>query len=299
MLLLPGFEYYEPPDLAHALDCLAGLKADGKIIAGGTDILVKMKQGVEKPRALVSLGRVPDLAGVRRTGRGLSIGPLVTAAELKESPAIGSVLPALARAASCLGSPLIRNRATIGGNLATARPAADLPPALLAYGARAKVTSLRGTREVSLDRFFVGPGQTVLDADELIEAILVDEPPPFTGGEYMKLGHRNALEIAIVAVASLITLESPGGKICGAKIVLSSVAPTAVRASRAEAMLLGEAPGEGLFDKAAAQAATECAPITDGRGSAEYRCAMVEVLTRRTLAKALDHGRLNRGRTGR
>jgi carbon-monoxide dehydrogenase medium subunit len=299
MLLLPQFDYHEPPGLQEALKLVSSLNGEARPIAGGTDILVKMKQGAERPRALVSLGRVTELAGIRSTGRGLSVGPLVTAAELKESPVIGSILPALAQAASTLGSPLIRNRATIGGNLATARPAADLPPALISYDAQVKITSLRGAREVSLGRFFLGPGRTVLAGDELIEEIIVDEPPPFTGAEYMKLGHRNALEIAIVAVASRITLESPDGRISGARIVLSSVAPTAVRASSAEAMLVGQTPTPELFERAAAQAATECTPITDIRGGAGYRCAMVEVLTRRTLAKAFDYARMNRGRNDR
>jgi carbon-monoxide dehydrogenase medium subunit len=141
-------------------------------------------------------------------------------------------------------------------------------------------------RTVSLDSFFTGPGSSVIEAGEVLTAVNIPSVPLFTGGDYVKLGHRATLEIAIVAVASRLTLDKPDGVITDARIVMSAVAPTAVHAPLAEQALIGLRPSEELFASAASLAATECSPITDLRGAANYRCDMVAVLTRRTLLKA-------------
>lgn len=288
MLLLPKFDYEEPKSLQEALRVLSELKRKAKIIAGGTDLLVSMKKRTVVPGCLVSLRRIDALRLIERKRVSTEIGSHVTVSELASSEVITGALPVLARAASSLGSPLVRNRATAGGNIVTARPAADLPPALMVLGAKVVLKSKGKKRTVSLDGFFTGPGSTVMDHDEILTKIVIPAPPAFTGGDYIKLGHRAALEIAIVAVASRITLDGPNGVIKDARIVLSSVAPKAVHAVSAERMLVGERPSERLFAEAAMRAVDDSSPIDDIRGGAGYRRDMVEALTRRTLLKALN-----------
>lgn len=286
MHLLPKFDYYEPRDITEACKLLSELKISASIIAGGTDILVNMKKGLISPERLVAIGKIPGLSEVEPQNGGVSIGAHLIIEKLVEFDLIRKKLPILSKAASMLGSPLVRNRATIGGNIVNARPAADLPPPLIVMGARVKLKSKRQEREVLLDKFFKGPGETVIKPGEILTQIVIDDLPPFTGGDYIKLMHRKSLEIAIVAIASRITLDGPDGAIRDAKIVLSSVAPKAVHAVLAERALIGEKPTEKLFEHAAKIASTECTPIDDMRGGAGYRHDMVEVLTKRALSGA-------------
>lgn len=293
MLLLPKFDYVEPKDMAEACAIMADDDIDSKIIAGGTDIIVNMKKRTVHPRRLVSIAKLPGLCEMEHLNGKAIIGSHLIVAKLAEFELTKKRHPMLAKAARSLGSPVIRNRATIGGNIVTARPAADLPPPLLAMGAKVRLVSKKAERDVLLDDFFLGPGQTVMGSDEILTKIIIDDLPPFTGGDYLKLGHRKSLEIAIVAVASRITLDKPDGVITDARIILSSVAPKAIHATSAEKSLIGQKPGERLFEEAGRIAGTECTPITDIRGGAEYRCAMVEVLTKRTLAAALREAQAN------
>ena len=286
MLLLPKFDYEEPKSLPEALAMLLELKGNGKVIAGGTDLLVNMKKGIVTPAFLVSLKKVEGLREIAGDNGGLAIGSQVTISEIADSDRVGSAFPVLARCASWLGSPLIRNRATIGGNIVTARPAADLPPALIVLGAEVELKGKGKNRMVPLSGFFTGPGSSVIESGEVLTRIIIPPAPPFTGGDYIKLGHRAALEIAIVAVASRLTLDKPDGVIVDARIVLSAVAPTAIHAVSAEKALTGQRPSEELFTRAASLAVTDCTPISDIRGGAEYRRDMVNTLVRRTLTKA-------------
>lgn len=286
MLLLPKFDYEEPKGLAEALRIFSELKGKAKVIAGGTDLIVNMKKGAVSPRLLVSLRHIDQLRGINTKAAGIEIGSHVTVSELASAGTIAGAASVLARAAASIGSPLIRNRATIGGNIVTARPAADLPPALMVLGAKVELKSAGKKRTVPLDGFFTGPGSTVMNNDEVLTKIMIPGIPPFTGTDYIKLGHRAALEIAIVAVASRITLDKPGGVIKDARIVLSAVAPKAVHAVIAEKFLLGEKPTEKLFAEAAKRAMDDASPIDDIRGGAEYRRDMVEILTKRTLRMA-------------
>lgn len=285
--MLPKFDYHEPENMRSALELMSSLKSNAKIIAGGTDILVNMKKGVISPKYLVSLVKMKELFVLEQRKKGIAIGSHVIISELAESGLLWKNYSVIAKAASVLGSPLIRNRATIGGNIVTARPAADLPPALMAVGAKVELKGKKGRREVSLDEFFLGPGKTVIRADEILTKIIINELPPFTGGDYMKLGHRKALEIAIVAVAARVTLDKPQGIIKNVRIILSAVAPQAIHAVTAEKILLNEKPTEKLIERAATLAMQDCRPITDMRGGAEYRKEIVKVLTKRTLANAV------------
>jgi len=273
---------------------MAELGGGVRAIAGGTDLVVNMRKGTVAPEHVLSLGRIKELCAINLSGRGLTIGACCTVASLAESSVIASQWHALHEGALSLGSPLVRNLATAGGNLVTARPAADLPPPLMAYGARVTLESSQEQRFVSLDQFFLGPGRTVMKPAEILTSIVLETPPAFSGSSYIKLGTRRALEISIVSVASFLTLESPGGRIRSARVVLGSVAPVPMRAMDAEKTLIGEIPSQSLFTKAGETAAGESKPIDDHRGTAGYRRDMVSVLTRRTLQAALERANLNK-----
>jgi len=293
-MLLPKFDYHEPSTIEEACRIMSELKEKARPLAGGPDLLVNMKKKIISPENVVSLNRIDQLTGIDHSNGRIKIGAGLTAAELAESEEIRETLNALASGAGVLGSPLVRNLATVGGNLASARPAADMPPPLMAYGGRVVLKKSSGERVVPLEDFFQGPGQTVIDADEILTEIVLEKPPSFTGAAYVKLGVRNALEISLVNVASFLSLEGQDGIIKAARVVLGAVAPVPMRSPSAEQVLMGEKPTEALFIKAGEAAARDSKPIDDFRGSAEYRKAMVEVLTRRTLDEALKVAGENR-----
>jgi len=292
-MLLPKFEYHEPPTLEEALHVLSEFGGNAKLLAGGTDVLVRMKLKVDKPTHLISIARIPGLDQiVPRDRHGVTVGGGVTAAALSRHELIVDRFTPLAVAAGRLGAPMIRNRATIGGNLVNARPAADFPPPCMVMNAILRLKSSAGERDVPVSDFFRGPGETVIEPNELLVAIDIETPPPWSGGAYIKLGQRKALEISMVNVAALLTLESPDGPITNARIALGAVAPTPVRAFAAEQLMNGEKPSEELFRRAGEVGVGMCSPITDHRGTMEYRCMMIEVLTKRALGMALEQARV-------
>jgi CO/xanthine dehydrogenase FAD-binding subunit len=294
-MLLPQFQYHEPATLAEACRMMAELGGSVRTIAGGTDLVVNMRRRTIAPEHVVSLSRIKELCAMDLSGRTFTIGACCTVASLAESSDVVSDFHALREGALSLGSPLVRNLATIGGNLVTARPAADLPPPLIAYGGSVTLQSSQEQRFVPLDQFFLGPGRTVMKPAEILTSIVVETPPAFSGSSYIKLGTRRALEISIVSVASFLTLERPAGGIRSARIVLGAVAPVPVRAREAENILIGELPGRSLFLKAGETAAGESKPIDDHRGTSEYRRDMVSVLTQKTLQAALQRANTSQG----
>ncbi len=286
-MLLPHFEFHAPKTRAEALEMLSGFGEKARILAGGTDLLVNLKTGRDEAEEVVSLHRLEDLSGIELTGGGLKIGPLTVIARLAARDDLG---PAsfLADAAGKLGSPLIRNRATLGGNIAASRPAADTAPPLMALGAQVLLQSGEGQRTVELNGFFTGPGENVLKPGEMIGGFVIPPLPRGSGGGYEKLGARKALEISIVNVAAFLSLSGDGA-IKTARIVLGAVGPTPLRAKGAENLILGErpkGPNDAIFHGAASAAVGNACAIDDQRGTADYRCRMVEVLTKRALAKA-------------
>jgi CO/xanthine dehydrogenase FAD-binding subunit len=282
-VLLPKFKYHEPSTLDEACQIMAELKEKARPLAGGTDLLVNMKKGLISPKHVISLRTIEALREKDFSKGTLRMGACVTAADLAESEQIRKTLSGLCTGAASLGSPLIRNLATVAGNLVTARPAADLPPPLMAYGAAVMLKSNTGDRSIALKDFFRGPGETVIEADEILTEILVQAPPPNSGAGYIKLGVRRALEISLVSVAAFIALDDQESTIKTARLVLGAVAPVPMRAHSAEQVLLGERPTEALFSRAGEAAAQDSRPIDDFRASAEYRKDMVEILTGRVL----------------
>ena len=295
-MLLPKFNYHEPRSVDEATRLLGETGEETSVLAGGTDLLVNMKMGKRAPKHVISLSRIEELSTVRGDQGSLTLGACVTAGELKEQGEIKAQFKGLCESAGSLGSPLIRNLATVGGNIVTARPAADLPPSLMAYGARIVLKKHKGERIIPLEEFFKGPGQTSIEPEEILTAIILNEPPPYSGGGYVKLGVRKTLEISLVNVAAFFALDGPGGAIQDARIVLGAVAPIPIRSPSAEGILRGEKPDEVLFERAGIAASKDAKPIDDFRASAEYRREMVKVLTKRALRMAYEEAKLREWR---
>jgi carbon-monoxide dehydrogenase medium subunit len=252
-----------------------------------------MKKGIVSPGHLVSLTRVKKLRekNFDPSGGCARIGACITVAELARFEEIKKPFGALAAGAAALGTPLIRNLATVGGNLVTARPASDMAPPFMAYDARVVLISLAGEREIPLDTFFLGPGKTAIHQDEILAEIRFDYPLPHSGSAYIKMGTRKTHEIGLLSVAAFLSLDRPNGVIQKARIVLGAVAPVPLRATSADELLMGHKPDDRLFARAGETAAQDSKPIDDFRGSAEYRREMVKVLTKRALEQAFQEAR--------
>ncbi|MFH0916579.1 MAG: xanthine dehydrogenase family protein subunit M [bacterium] len=284
------FDYIRPASVEEACAALADADGTVKALAGGTDLLVQMKQGRLQPKALVSLRDVPGLSFIRLESDGsLALGAATPLGMVENSPEVMRSFPAIAEAASWIGSVQVRSRATVGGNLCNAAPSADMAPVLIAYGAEATISDGRAEHTVLLEDFFAGPGQTVLKPGELLKAITVPPAPAGSFGTYKK-AYRSAMDIATVGVALLAVFApgpAPGAALVkDARLVLGAVAPTPIRAREAERMLTGQKLEQNLIVEVSRKAAHEARPITDLRASAEYRTTLVEVLSRRALRAA-------------
>jgi len=240
------------------------------------------------PGYLVSMHKLDKLKGIQQLPDGsLRIGALTTISEIERSPQIRNGWTALAEGADNLGSPLVRNRGTLGGNIANARPAADTAVPTIALGATLTLQGTSGTRSIAAKDFPQGPGITVIRPDEILTEVIYPSPPAHSGSAYYKLANRKALEISTVGVAAWLALEEPGGPVAAVRIALGAVGPTPILAESVPKFLTGKVPGEVTLAQAAQAAAGDARPIDDHRGSAWYRVQMVEVLTKRILKLAL------------
>lgn len=282
---LPAFAYLQAMTLEEACDLLAAHRTEGMVLAGGTDILVKMKHRRQVPAYLVNIKGIPGLDYIEyEPGEGLRVGPLTTIESLKRSLVVRKRYAALHQAAAYMATVAIRNRATLAGNICNGSPSAETAPALIVLGAKVRIIGPSGERTVAVEDFFSGPGRTVLEPDEIAAEIQVPEPPPGSAGAYEKHSLRR-MDVAMVGVAALVV---PDGDVCAEiRIALSAVAPTPMRAKKAEGILRGAAPTQSLVAAAARAAAEESRPITDIRGSAESRRQIVEELTARVVHQAL------------
>ena len=280
------FELALPDTLAACQQALAD-GPDVKLVAGGTDLLPQMKNGMIKVRRVVDLSAVPELKQIERRADGtLRIGAAATARALELAPAARDTFQSLAESAAVVGSYQIRNLATLGGNLANAAPSADMAPPLLALDAEIVIAGPRGQRRIPIGDFFLGVRRTQLEPDELLVEIVIPAPPAGSGGTYVRHTPRRELDIAVVGVASQLTIHD--GRCVNARIALAAVAPVPLRASAAEERLQGESISPALIEEAAQLAVQAASPISDQRGSAEFRRHLVRVLTRRTLTTALE-----------
>lgn len=283
------FEYLEPKTLQKAVAYLSQYSNEAKVLAGGTDLLRALKQRTLRPRYLINIKYIPQISKILRSPRtSLKIGATCTMGSLEFSNIIRKNSPALHEAIHLLGSPQVRNLATIGGNLCNAAPSAETAPILLARDALAHISGPTGDKTVSIASFFTGPGQTILKAGELLTHISIPKAPQGTGEAYFKHSPRSSMDIAVVGVAAVVTLTLDRKKIKHCAIAMGAVAPTPVRAHKAESLLTGQSPSEKIIAQASKQASEEAKPITDIRGSAEYRRDMVTVMTSRALRLAIE-----------
>ena len=288
------FEYLEARTLRQAISLLQRHGDDARIVAGSTDFLVRWRQGVWQPKYVVNIGRIASLGRISYSRRsGLRLGALVRVRDLETHPQIRGNYSALSAAASSFAGVQVRNLATVGGNVCNASPAGDTLPALLAFDAQCKIAGPGGERWVALNEFFTGPGQTVLERGEILTELRLPPPLANTGSLYIKHSPRGAMDIATLGVATVISLEGSGRVCRNVRIGLGAVAPTPIRASSAESLLWGRELTPELIASAAQAARAGAKPIDDVRGSAEHRQAIVEVLTQRTLERALDMARGN------
>jgi CO/xanthine dehydrogenase FAD-binding subunit len=283
------FEIALPDSLAACQQALAD-GPDVKLVAGGTDLLPQMKNGLVKARRVVDLSALPELKVVERSeSGGLRVGAGVSARTIEVADPVRDEFLALAESAGVVGSLQIRHLATLGGNLANAAPSADMAPPLLALEAECVIAGPRGRRSVPAAEFFQGVRRTVLAPDELLVEIVIPAPGPGSGGTYVRHTPRRELDIAVVGVASQLTVRN--GMCVKARIALAAVAPVPLRATKAEARLEGESVTPGLIEEASQLAVESATPISDQRGSADFRRHLVRVLTRRTLTTALERAR--------
>lgn len=284
---LKNFSYFEPASVKEAVETLNA--EDGAFpLAGGTDLLVRMKRGEVHPAALINLKHIRTLKKIKgENGNGATIGALASISDIQGSPVIRAKYPLLVQAAGVIGAPSIRNLATIGGNIGRASPASDMSPSLMILQARTVTAGPKGKREVGMDEIFAGPGATTLSKAEFITSFYIPEPALHTGTTYLKLGRRaGGSDCALVGVATLLTVGNDEAKSVG--IALSSVGPTPVRARKAEEVIMAGPLDDERIKEAARAAADEVNPITDLRCSAAYRKEMVKVLTYRALVESLQ-----------
>jgi len=288
---LPRFEYLTPKTIAEALSLLSQYKERAKVIAGGTDVLPKLKRRETKaPEYIIDLKGIRDLDYIEYDDSGgLRLGALATIHAVETSPIIQERFSVLFHAAESMASTQVRNRGTIAGNICNAVPSADTAPALLTLEARLRLAGQSGERIVNVEDFFTGPNETVLTDEEILQEIHVPNLPPHSRGRYLKLTPRRSMDLAMVGVAVVVVADD--GICSDIRIALGAVAPTPIRARQAENIVRGQKLSEELIERAAWRAAEECRPISDHRASAEYRREMVKVLTKRAINQAISYSR--------
>jgi aerobic carbon-monoxide dehydrogenase medium subunit len=280
------FEMYQPTTLQEASRLLKDKGAGGRFLAGGTDLVIAIKEKGLVPKYVVDLKKVPGLSGIRENADGsITIGALTTMRAIETNPLLNKKYPFLCQSAAEVGSIQIRNRATVGGNMANATPSADVAPTLIVLNATAKIVDYGKEKIVPLEEFFRSPGQSIMSPEEILAEITIPKTSPQLVGEYIKFSPREMMDLAYVGVAVVYNIAAD--KRCiDVRIVLGAVAPTPLRARSAEALLEGKILTEELAAKVGAAAAQESKPISDVRSSADYRRAMVGAMTKRALLNA-------------
>jgi len=286
---LPQFEYFEPKTLKEACNLLSQNEG-ARVLAGGTDLLVEMKDGGINPPCIIDLKGIEGLDSIDYDSvDGLRIGPLVTIRTIETAPIIKEKYPILYQAAHVFASVQIRNRATIGGNICHAIPSADTPPPLIALGATLRIMGVEGERKVGIEEFFTGFRKNDLDGGELLTRIDVPPMPKEVKGVYLKHTLRRAMDLAIVGAAVLLEKENGNGRCKDIRIALASVAPTPIRAKRAEEVLRGQEVTEKAVINAAEVASEDIKPRRGSfRSSPVYRRGMVKIFVKRAILKAMN-----------
>ncbi len=284
---MKSFAYGKVSSLEEAFDLLGQYGEGARILAGGTDLFIKMRHQTPQPEILVDLKGLPGMDRISYDpASGLRIGALASIHLLETSPLIRERFGIISQAAASLGSYQIRCRATLGGNICNASPAADMVPGLICLGATAKIASPAGERSLPLEKLFTGPGKTDLRAGEILTEVLVSPLASPTGFHYTKHSIRKAMDLAVVGVAAALSSESAKGRCEAVRIALGAVGPVPLRATKAEECMKSRDCDEGLISRAAFLAAEESQPVDDIRASADYRREMVRVIAGRVLRQA-------------
>jgi aerobic carbon-monoxide dehydrogenase medium subunit len=284
--MIPGsFDYHAPGTLKEAIDLLGQHRDDAKVLSGGQSLLPLLKLRLGAAGHLVDIGKIPGLEYIKEEGGVLKIGGRTREAALEHSDLVRKKYPLLADTADVIADPLVRNLATVGGNLAHGDPANDHPATMLAYGAEVVATGPKGARTIPIDKFFTGLFETALAHDEILTEIRIPAPPPKSGGAYMKL-ERKVGDFATAAAAAQVTLGA-NGSIERVGIGLTNAGPTPIKATAAEQSLKGKKPDADAIAAASKLAAQATSPSADRRGTVEYKKEMARVLTARALAKAV------------
>jgi carbon-monoxide dehydrogenase medium subunit len=280
---LQDFAYACPATIE---DAVAAMQADGaRALAGGTDLIPQMREGRRQVAFVVDLKRIPELTSiVTRADGSLVVGAAASASHVARHTAVASAYPAVARSARLIGSLQVQNRATLGGNICNAAPSADAVPALICHQASVRIAGPGGFRDELLETFILGPGRTSLAAGEFVLSVILPPAAPRSGASYLRFTPRREMDIAIAGAAAWVRLDAGGG-IAEARVALASVGPTPLRAASAEQNLIGKRLAAALFEAAGRHAAGDSRPISDTRGSADYRRSLVAVLTARALAE--------------
>ena len=281
-----GFDYHAPATVGEATALLSRLGEDAKVLSGGQSLIPLLKLRLASPRHLVDINRIPGLAYVKESDGALRIGALAREVDLDESDVVRARYPLLADATRVIADPIVRNLATVAGNLAHGDPANDHPAVMLALGAEITATGPSGERRIPVGSFFKGPFETALKPDELLTDIRVPAPAARSGGAYVKL-ERKVGDFATAAVAAQITLAADG-TVAAVGIALTNVGLTPIKAEKAEGALKGQRPDDAAIKQAAQLAADAARPEADLRGSVEYKKDVVRVLTARALRKAIE-----------
>lgn len=291
-MFLNHFEYFAPKTPGEALDLAGRLGSRAKILAGGTDLLVMMKEKMIKPEYLIDINGVEDFKGISYDpGKGAIIGAATKISEVEHSDLIREKYFALYKAAGELGSAQVRSMATIGGNSCHASPAAETPTPLVALGAKVVISSASGDKELPLEEFILGNRITALAEGELLTRFILPEPDPKSASRYAYIGLRDAMEIDAVNMAVNLALEDDNLTIKDIRLVMGSVSPRPLVSAEVPGILVGREFSSDLLEKAAEAASGEAKPISDIRASAEYRREMVAVLARRLIQEAFAAAR--------
>jgi xanthine dehydrogenase FAD-binding subunit len=287
-----NFDYAAPTSLAQAMALLEGAHGTARVLAGGTDLIVQLREHLRDADLVVNIKKIPELMELSYSSQlGLRLGASVPCYRIYEHAEISVAYPALADAARIVGGWQIQSRASVGGNLCNSSPAADTIPALIALGAQCVIAGPKGLREVRAESFCTAPGRNVLQKGEILATIVVAPPVPFSGSAYERFIPRNEMDIAVAGAASWVKLSADGTTIEQARIGLAAVAPTPLFAAEASQWLSGKPATEKTFELAGELASEVASPISDMRGTAEFRLHLVGVLTRRTLEKAVERAR--------
>lgn len=284
-MTVPRFDYFAPESVDEACRLLNENGKKACLLAGGTDLMVRINQGLTNPSVVIGLKKIAGLHRIVFDNRkGLIIGATALLSDVASHPAVRKIYPAIAYAASQTANVQIRNMGTVAGNICNAAPSADNAPTLLALDAKVFLASTKGERQLPLDQFFLGPSVTATKPDEVLTSIFVPIPSPNSGASYQHISARGKVDISAVGIGVAVTMD---GQVCkDVRIFMGAVGPIPLRAVQAEKIVKGKKLSAELIEEAGAQASREARPITDVRASAQYRRRMVAVLTRRALVEA-------------